>query len=114
MTNEELKANRLKWIAALRSGKFKQCDGTMHESGAHCCLGVAEILFGHPDAFDYQAVQCSLGLRDECGEMSKSSSLVGLNDGHDDGRKHTFAQIADIIERNMQSNCDGLFAEGTL
>ena len=30
-----------KWIAALRSGEYKQCQGELKDSiGAHCCLGV--------------------------------------------------------------------------
>lgn len=30
-----------KWIAALRGGKYKQCQGELKDaSGAHCCLGV--------------------------------------------------------------------------
>jgi len=30
-----------KWIAALRGGKYKQCQGELKDdSGRHCCLGV--------------------------------------------------------------------------
>ena len=41
-------ADRLRsWIAALRSGKYQQCRGTLHaQQGGFCCLGVALDLTG--------------------------------------------------------------------
>ena len=34
-----------KWIAALRSGKYKQGDSALHKGEKYCCLGVlAEVL----------------------------------------------------------------------
>jgi len=42
------KAFKKKWVAALRSGEFKQCEGSLEdylpnseEKIGHCCLGVA-------------------------------------------------------------------------
>lgn len=41
------KAFKAKWVAALRSGKYKQCTGSLVEKDyltskiTHCCLGVA-------------------------------------------------------------------------
>ena len=35
------KDTKEKWVAALRSGEYKQCQGELKDSiGAHCCLGV--------------------------------------------------------------------------
>lgn len=32
---------KAKWLAALRSGDYTQCKGTLrHQDGGHCCLGV--------------------------------------------------------------------------
>lgn len=36
-----------KWIAALRSGKFKQGMGWLEDDGKYCCLGVA-CRIAHP------------------------------------------------------------------
>lgn len=33
--------NGKKWVAALRSGEFKQADGALYTSRGYCCLGVA-------------------------------------------------------------------------
>jgi hypothetical protein len=40
-TREEIRANRARWVVALRSGKYKQGDGSLHTNDAFCCLGVA-------------------------------------------------------------------------
>lgn len=39
-TDEEIRANRLAWITALESGKYKQGHGTLHSADGFCCLGV--------------------------------------------------------------------------
>lgn len=31
-----------KWVAALRSGKYKQSQGKLKHLGGHCCLGVLQ------------------------------------------------------------------------
>lgn len=50
-TTEEIKEHRKEWVAALRSGKYKQAVGKLKktdEDGAlrYCCLGVACDLVG--------------------------------------------------------------------
>jgi hypothetical protein len=40
---------REQWIAALRSGEYKQCTGKLYrpgEEGGYCCLGVLGVLAG--------------------------------------------------------------------
>jgi len=39
--NEIVKA---KWVAALRSGEFQQCKGTLRKGDSFCCLGVLSEL----------------------------------------------------------------------
>jgi hypothetical protein len=31
-----------KWLAALRSGEFSQCQGKLEKDGSYCCLGVLQ------------------------------------------------------------------------
>lgn len=33
-----------KWVAALRSGEFQQCRGTLRKGDSYCCLGVLSEL----------------------------------------------------------------------
>ena len=46
-TKKQQKANRKKWVAALRSGKYKQGKGQLYDNldEKYCCLGVACDLF---------------------------------------------------------------------
>lgn len=37
----ELKA---KWLEALRSGKYQQCQGTLYNGEGYCCLGVLQMV----------------------------------------------------------------------
>lgn len=48
ITKKAIKANRKKWIAALRSGKYKQGRGILYnkKNNTFCCLGVAAIVCG--------------------------------------------------------------------
>ena len=38
--------DKAKWLAALRSGKYNQCDGALTKQGGFCCLGVMEKVLG--------------------------------------------------------------------
>lgn len=103
------------WIAALRSGEFKQGAGKLkhgNQNGTrYCCLGVACEIFpglkgngsvGHPATFLDDESCAALGLTYEDMEQ-----LAALNDGDFytvDGEKypkHNFNQIADIIEERL-------------
>ena len=46
ITIEQIKANRAKWIAALKSGKYTQGQGCLRKNGKYCCLGVAADVLG--------------------------------------------------------------------
>jgi hypothetical protein len=81
------------WIAALRSGQFKQTQGTMIEGKgwkeeSFCCLGVAYRICG--DRNDYQKVF----------DLPKTlvKNLIRAND--DQG--WDFREIADYLETGKQ------------
>lgn len=108
------------WIAALRSGAYKQGTQWLRNGNEFCCLGVACDLYnkthkrgldirkeGGEYYFDGSAdylpnkVQKWLGMSTASGEFG-SDALVEMND-----RGKSFAEIADLIE----SEPDGLFTE---
>jgi hypothetical protein len=92
--DQELKA---KWVAALRSGDYKQCKGKMNLDDTFCCLGVLRGLLPQ-----------ELRFIDDPALLTKEQSLAvgltpdrqrGLSTMNDSG--NTFAEIADHIERNL-------------
>lgn len=92
MENKELKA---KWVAALRSGEYKQLTpggSFWRNDGRHCCIGVLGELLGEQQAMDTHNFRRSCPLSE-----SETDALVGMNDR--DGK--TFAEIADYIEANL-------------
>lgn len=116
------------WVKALRSGKYKQTTGSLHntDSNSYCCLGVlcrvvgaefgevteeydthdnVPVLNGRilsaSDVEELSAAFCKeVGIPDQ-------DELIALNDGvgtpADENYKpsHSFAQIADYIEQNL-------------
>lgn len=97
MLNENAKL----WVAALRSGKYKQTKYRLRDEKGYCCLGVACQVFkeqtGNPVDFNRAMlpydVMCWLGLVTLTGATSETS-LVTLNDL----KEKTFEEIADFIE----------------
>jgi hypothetical protein len=115
--NPEVKA---KWLQALRSGEYKQCEGKLksqYEDGtcAYCCLGVLSDIHAKEteqgDWVDGAIYRDSTG-DTEMGVLTKgvrvwaglsksnpdarSSSVAELNDGG-----VSFAHLADIIEEQF-------------
>lgn len=110
------------WLAALRSGDYRQGKEFLHRAdGSRCCLGVlckvAEIL--HDDGpnrsydadnepvsvFDYDGDPQNLTgcLLDEFGlSEDEATELTEMNDGRgDEVGARSFAEIADWIEENL-------------
>lgn len=90
----EVKINRLQvWISALRSGHFKQCRYSLHDTvgEAHCCIGVGAIVSGNmhnhyegaQEYYDYTNID--------------EHKLMDLNDR----QEAQFPVIADWIELNL-------------
>lgn len=110
------------WVTALRSGKYQQGRGRLKEGTDYCCLGVLcdvsglgewdgdrYVVGADDDGSGQRGIVCLeedlehlggsvFGLR-----PSLQGTLVQLNDGEanevdEEGRRWTFAQIADFIE----------------
>ncbi len=124
---------QLAWLAALRSGKYKQGDGQLAiaDSSKHvkyCCLGVAcviarkiglmdlpktkrtysdDIFFGGEDNLLPECMVNPLRLRSVGGKLKKAFQVKGerIADLTDmnDTLKWTFTQIADYIETNPEN-----------
>lgn len=92
-----------KWIDALRSGKYKQANGTLHDpvTGGFCCLGV----YCHVVTKDSKAY-LSEGSEGPDQAYDKFEHILGHNlkyelmKMNDNGK--TFAEIADVIEENFR------------
>lgn len=101
----ELKA---KWVKALRSGEYQQITRHLKTGDGHCCLGVlcevAGLTIDGRDGVldengvpaDYQPIERLFGDFDY-------GELTSRNDGNKIAKieRHTFAQIADYIEREL-------------
>jgi hypothetical protein len=94
-----------KWVAALRSGKFKQGSLALLAQGSYCCLGVLCRVSGMtPQAI--KNLECEEGdtngllpksLRKEFGITDRQQRALALM--NDDGC--SFDAIADRIEKKM-------------
>ena len=116
-TPEQQKANRDKWVAALRSGEFEQTQEVLvleDDDGkkSYCCLGVACVLairegiaedFPDEEYEDWDqelppSIRDWLGLQSGSGrlaeDVAEQEHLIGLNDK----ANLTFTEIADVIE----------------
>ena len=116
-----LNENAKKWVEALRSGKYSQCEGTLQNVEGYCCLGVAcdvyekeaEVKlprnkhgFYELDTLSggFKVVRDWLGLVDSEGGMPPFkgqkdqryiyTTLTKLNDH----ARMSFNEIADVIE----------------
>ena len=124
--NPEVKA---KWVAALRSGEYKQVEGALKKGIGFCCLGVLCDLYAKergvrkwsPSAYwrDGDELPCDdvcdwagfpvtdhdddgnpqRGTFDYDPEVSINYCYSGLSGHNDAGR--TFAEIADAIEGQL-------------
>ncbi len=89
------------WVKALRSGKYKQGEGSLRYEGKHCCLGVLCEVANIPvcDVEHDNDSDKNSAAYTEIREMLiqagiSPSKLIGMNDVGED-----FLQIADEIER---------------
>lgn len=99
------------WIAALRSGEYKQARNTLCTAdGAMCCLGVLiDIsqdgyweLCGDVYLYDGFTSAPSYAIRHEVGLGDNAMyQLTARNDGVGGQRQQSFRQIANFIEANL-------------
>lgn len=101
------KKDAMKWVNALRSGKYKQGKGELcNENGEMCCLGVLNHIFPKlklaGGSNNILVNHGRIGLITDGGRLKNSSVyLCNLNDiGRDAGlaKPLTFDEIADVIQ----------------
>ncbi|SRR6266700_7902151 len=102
------KSVMVKWVAALRSGKYKQTRNQLHnpKGDGYCCLGVLCKIsgkeFNSVEQFIPQNIRFWAGLKSNdgncCDTELKGCSLATYNDNS----KYSFKKIADIIEKNYK------------
>lgn len=106
-----LKEYKDPWVAALRSGKYKQTTGRLVDMHGHCCLGVlcdvVPAVAEQFDSLDRRAWTQVLNLTPSAAKLAGLSddnltTLANMNDGCGSyvGEK-SFAEIADYIEANL-------------
>jgi hypothetical protein len=88
-----------KWIAALRSGKYKQGRGRLNGPDGYCCLGVlCEVFIADGNALD---VRTPNSVTEYNGESSYPPDAVlkwaGIRslEGHAEGAPHSVAAVND-------------------
>lgn len=93
---------REKWVAALRSGDYNQgLERMVNEGGDYCCLGVLrQVCKLKPP---HQPDELTTIQRDEVGlDVLEQSILINMNDGMGGLDYHSFSEIADWIEDNIE------------
>ena len=110
-----------KWIEALRSDKYTQGKGYLHQvqDNSYCCLGVLCDILDVPkqndceyrsadgDIYRYGTNDTSVfsmpaNIAHQIGiDDVVQGKLQNMNDGNDDMRSHSFTEIANYIEKNL-------------
>lgn len=117
---QKLGPNQLRWIAALRSGRYEQGKEWLRTvDNRHCCLGVACRVLKEPGQisktgklWEYDGCNASaptevksmLSLNSALGRITGGFSIAGkdcLAFANDAGA--TFAEIADFIEAHPEA-----------
>lgn len=108
-----------KWIAELRSGKWKQGRSALNHGDKHCCLGVLcelaatenickrDVDSDDDTTFDSEfgvlpdSVMTWAGVKHKLGLINPAVICQNLARYNDNGK--TFLEIADIIEANIDN-----------
>jgi hypothetical protein len=93
--------NVRKWLAALRSGEYAQGKSAMFRNGSYCCLGVACEVAGIP-MNSYMEVAKWIGVMSDETCYAGAYEFVRMNDE----LGNTFSEIADHVERKLQSQLE--------
>lgn len=104
------KSIAMKWVKALRSGKYKQARLRLGDAkNGYCCLGVLCKVTGKKhraqDAEVPPPVREAAGMKTDNGRyLFGEPSLMAHNDGtnFDGSNGKSFAEIADIIEKHWR------------
>lgn len=93
-----------KWVAALRSGEYKQGTGYLKNGNCYCCLGVACVISGIPIEPKQRFIYTADGIPELIqGINGVADDLSRMNDGNQmqNARPLSFAEIANYIETNL-------------
>lgn len=95
-----------KWLAALRSGEYKQCAMSMAIDDGYCCLGVLVVVGGgnpfehagtpNPDWLEHNGVNFADGPNNTL--CNPFLPALGTNAAEANDSGASFAEIADAIE----------------
>jgi hypothetical protein len=98
-----------KWVAALRSGEYRQGENGLKDNGRFSCLGVlchiSKLSRWKSDSYlgEFSGlpglVQEWAGMESMCGKFS-DECFTSVDEQNDTG--NTFPEIADIIEKNWE------------
>lgn len=97
------------WIDALRSGKFTQGREQLQDESGYCCLGVlAQIVDPNRETWKSNNIYFAGG--DMCQDELVGGKipfyilkdLANRNDGSEGFHRHTFEEIANIIEKDLE------------
>lgn len=103
-----LRETRDRWVAALRSGKYKQGTGYLQQNGRFCCLGVLNDIQNNPCNKRHGAIMYDSPSRVAAAHVNTEwlqsqglevKDVVTLMNMNDDGA--TFDVIADWISQNV-------------
>jgi hypothetical protein len=85
---------KAKWVEALRSGEFSQCQKEIGCDSHLCCIGVAGVVAGFSQNANWGTYDVAerLGLT-----ADQREALIELNDW----QNKSFPEIADYIEANL-------------
>jgi hypothetical protein len=108
------------WVAALRSGDYKQASGQLKTPQGHCCLGVLCELHKkeYPDGYDFSNFGMTYGLADNESSTGLLADCVRAWAEFDEetevefnGRKRTLWVINDIEEATFPVIADLIEAQ---
>lgn len=80
-----------KWIEALRSGDYEQCNGLLHSRKKDCCLGVLAKITDNPGNYPLEQLEKMWPGKD-------GNTLINYFIKLNDEAKLDFNEIADEIE----------------
>jgi hypothetical protein len=116
----------IKWLAELRSGKYKQTRNILKCGDAYCCLGIAGKICGVDDNYlenngvfsefkkkifnrliPLELLSKGTDLLEKPLNGLLPCLLTALNDGrisknNPEGKRYSFSKIADWIEENVE------------
>lgn len=109
-----------KWLAALRSGKYRQTVGALCRGNSYCCIGLAGKIVGatskfmrtggaftndpdysNEDSYGMPAIKAPNSLPEQIIGVASRNQLVQELICLNDNQRKSFAEIADWIESNV-------------